>query len=223
MRTSCLTDQNRPEYTSQGHRCGIQACYRHRLLSAVLHRDSFHVGGEFELFQDAETHTLDSSHFDFFRADAGRAVWWGAPSKSTARQQSATSRRSAHSTLGTMSTRHQPWRTAALLCLAPMVVSCGQRLDFDLPANATIEAFNLENSAKCSLDGSTDAAVSFRAWLLKNKDGWSQYNATPPAKGWVLYGPGLKVQVLDTSAIAYTGQGIYTQAVSTAMFANLCR
>ena len=52
-------------------------------------------------------------------------------------------------------------------------------------------------------------------WLDDNKDGWSDYMATPPGTGTLVDVPGFKLQLLEQVVILHTPQGLLSKQTNT--------
>ena|SRR5687767_14203506 len=88
-------------------------------------------------------------------------------------------------------------------------------VSLSLSESSAVTVYTLATKAKRTLQPGSVEHAQLAAWLVANQRGWSPYLATPPAKGVIIQAPGLKLQIISTSVLAYTAQGIASKTVGT--------
>ena|SRR6266436_1984458 len=113
-------------------------------------------------------------------------------------------------------------RTVLFLALAAVsLLACSQDLQLDLPAGDPVRVVKLGGTGGHTLVPQSEQYRKLASWVANNRSGWSQYYATPPAKGIMVRAADLNLQFVESSVLAHTRKGVFTKNVSPTDYAFL--
>ena len=113
-------------------------------------------------------------------------------------------------------------RLGAFLALAAISLSaCSHDLQLALPTGEPVRVFQLGRTGEHTLTQQSEQYRKLVSWVENNRSGWSQYYATPPAKGIMVRAANLNLQFVESAALAHTPEGVFTKDVSPTDYAFL--
>lgn len=113
------------------------------------------------------------------------------------------------------------WFLKLLAFFAALSSACATDLSLTVPPGEWITVSQLGESRTYSLKPEDAPYRTFNMWLTKNQKSWSSLYYTPPSKGILVYAGGLRIQFVDSVAIAHTREGMFDKAVSEAEYSYL--
>ena len=107
-------------------------------------------------------------------------------------------------------------RPVLVVATALGLAGCAQSVPLALAPSATVTVHDLSTSAEHALQPGSPDHARLAAWLAANRSGWSTYVATPPADGTLVRARGLDLQVIGSTVLARTEDGVLSKSIEPA-------
>ena len=104
-------------------------------------------------------------------------------------------------------------RSSALAALLLLAAACTRTVPLALPAAGPVTVFGGASNAERTLEPGSPDHARLAAWLAANSGGWSPHLATRPAHGVLVRGGELDLQIVGSTALTRTRDGVFSRPI----------